>query len=178
MSKPAFKIELKSIRTNERFSRETNCFTADVWIDGEKIAYAENDGNGGCTFINAYEGKVEKLREIEAWAKAQPKIKSESLDFEFDSSLDYIVDDMIEKHIIEKFAKNNERKMANDMKKGLCTRGAKHDEGSYSIITWKGHTIESLLAMPKGIEAVQNAVNKALAAGDTILNTNLKGIKI
>jgi hypothetical protein len=45
-------VTLKSLKLNLTFSRETYCFTAKVYMNGLAVAYAENDGNGGCTFVN------------------------------------------------------------------------------------------------------------------------------
>jgi len=42
---------LKSLKLNLTFSRETYCFTTKAYINGKDVAYAENDGNGGCTFV-------------------------------------------------------------------------------------------------------------------------------
>ena len=40
------KIELRRFTTNARLSQETTAFAADVWVDGKKVGYAENDGHG------------------------------------------------------------------------------------------------------------------------------------
>jgi len=44
-------LTLKSLKLNLSFSRETYCFTTKVYANGKDVAYAENDGNGGCTFV-------------------------------------------------------------------------------------------------------------------------------
>ena len=44
-------ITLKSLKLNLTFSRETYCFTTKAFIDKAEVAYAENDGHGGCTFV-------------------------------------------------------------------------------------------------------------------------------
>ena len=44
-------ITLKSLKLNLTFSRETYCFTTKAYINGKDVAYAENDGHGGCTFV-------------------------------------------------------------------------------------------------------------------------------
>lgn len=44
-------ITLKSLKLNLTFSRETYCFTTKAYINGKEIAYAENNGHGGCTFV-------------------------------------------------------------------------------------------------------------------------------
>lgn len=49
-------LELRNIKINTAFSRETICFTADVYDKtdgkrGKKMCSVYNEGNGGCTFI-------------------------------------------------------------------------------------------------------------------------------
>jgi hypothetical protein len=44
-------ITLKSLKLNLTFSRETYCFTTKAHVNGKDVAYAENDGHGGCTFV-------------------------------------------------------------------------------------------------------------------------------
>jgi len=44
-------ITLKSLKLNLTFSRETYCFTTKAQVNGIDVAYAENDGHGGCTFV-------------------------------------------------------------------------------------------------------------------------------
>ncbi|MCK7559358.1 hypothetical protein MKQ70_32085 [Chitinophaga sedimenti] len=43
------KIVLKGLRVYEEMSEETNAFSADLWIEGKKVAKAKNDGRGGMT---------------------------------------------------------------------------------------------------------------------------------
>lgn len=45
-------IELKRFTTNARLSQETTAFAADVWVDGKKAGFAENDGHGGNTMVH------------------------------------------------------------------------------------------------------------------------------
>jgi len=42
------KITLKNIKHSEFASHETNCFQADIYIDGKPFACVSNDGQGGC----------------------------------------------------------------------------------------------------------------------------------
>jgi hypothetical protein len=41
------KLELRKIKYVERMSEETNCFVADVYMDGQRIGSMQNDGHGG-----------------------------------------------------------------------------------------------------------------------------------
>jgi len=42
-----YPMELKNIKFNAHFTRETHCFTATVHLDGKAVMKVENDGNGG-----------------------------------------------------------------------------------------------------------------------------------
>lgn len=68
------KVELKKFSYNSRMSEETDCFTADIWINGKKVGYAENTGKGGSNSIFFTDRAVE--REFNEWAEAQPPMPS------------------------------------------------------------------------------------------------------
>lgn len=45
------KIELRNVKINLSFSQETLCFTANIYVDGKKVGWAQNEGNGGsCSY--------------------------------------------------------------------------------------------------------------------------------
>ena len=41
------KLELKKLQYSEFASHETHCFEADIWVEGKKALFAENEGRGG-----------------------------------------------------------------------------------------------------------------------------------
>jgi hypothetical protein len=45
------RIELKSVRYNEKLSDETRCFSASIYIDGSNVGEARNTGTGGATDV-------------------------------------------------------------------------------------------------------------------------------
>lgn len=45
------KIELKALKYSDFASQETHCFHANIYIDGKKAGWAENNGHGGMTSI-------------------------------------------------------------------------------------------------------------------------------
>ncbi len=61
------KIELKRIEHSERMSEETECFTADLWVDGVKIGTISNHGTGGC---DDFHGDHVAFAAADAWCKA------------------------------------------------------------------------------------------------------------
>lgn len=50
------KFELRKIKYFDAMSEETPCFTAEIWENGKHVAYAKNDGHGGCNYIHQVEG--------------------------------------------------------------------------------------------------------------------------
>ncbi len=61
------KIELKRIEHSARMSEETECFTADLWVDGVKIGTVSNHGTGGC---DNFWGDQAAYAAADAWCKA------------------------------------------------------------------------------------------------------------
>ena len=55
------KIELKALKYSDFASQETHCFHANVYIDGKKAGWAENNGHGGMTNIQP-RGLYERIK--------------------------------------------------------------------------------------------------------------------
>ena len=163
------KIQLKNVKINDSFSEETICFKADVFVNGKKIAYAENEGRGGCTFISAYPEKRTELAEVEKYCKSLPK---RVYDFgEFDNDLESVVDDLLNEKIKEKEQKKIDK---------LCLTSIVYGVPggiSYSYIGFKGKPkLEDLKKTAQGQKSLDNLVNKVksgLEKGQVIFNTNI-----
>ena len=54
------KIELKNYKPCHNLSRETNAFTASIYIDGKRVGTVENNGGGGCHDYGFTDRKVEQ----------------------------------------------------------------------------------------------------------------------
>ena len=61
------KIELKSIQYAKFSSEETNCYTANLYIDGRKIGSVGNDGHGG---PDHFHGDRAAFAAADDWCKA------------------------------------------------------------------------------------------------------------
>ncbi len=66
-------IELRSVHYSGRFSEETACFDAVIWIDGKRAGMVRNDGRGGCHFYEPH-GLQDRL---EAHARTQPPVETQ-----------------------------------------------------------------------------------------------------
>jgi hypothetical protein len=42
------KYEIKNVKVNDDMSRETICFSLDLYVEGKKFALVSNEGRGGC----------------------------------------------------------------------------------------------------------------------------------
>lgn len=58
-------MELRKIKHLEYNSKETPCFTAQLWVDGNYIGEVSNDGNGGCNEL--YPSKGFQYKDIEMY---------------------------------------------------------------------------------------------------------------
>lgn len=160
-------IQLKSIHFSEALSEETNAFTANVWFKGKKVGYAKNDGQGGCTFINAYPEQRELFKEAEQWAKEQPQIDIGFKDrpYMIDSNMENVVDDLLTKWLLKK----EEKRIQN-----LCKKNIVIKEGmTYKMFGWKNITIEGMLANPIGEARVKKTVTDFVKEGKEIVNKNI-----
>jgi hypothetical protein len=161
------KIELKNIKFSEAMSEETNAFVADVYVNGKNVAYAKNDGHGGCTFYHAYEGKRELLEQAEQFCLGLPPIKAYGMELKM--NLEFKIDMLLEDWLKEKDQKRLNNKLEKDCLKGICV---KTDNG-YSLIQWKGHTIDSLLQHPQGKLTIRVKLNELRREGKEVLNKNI-----
>lgn len=154
-------VVLKNVKHMPSMSEETECFTADVWYNGKKIAYAKNQGHGGSTYYHSEIGMRDLLAEAEAEAKKLPPTEYEGHVFE--SDLESVIDDLLTEYL-----KNQDFKKST--RKGILYETP---SGERYIYSWKGYTIPKLLKMANGIKSIKKAITTLKNEGNTILNTNL-----
>jgi len=169
------KLELKNVKINEAFSEETLMFKADLYVNGKKVAYAENDGRGGCTFYREYSRELRPIIEqAEAYCKTLPSkfVTYGEKTIEIESDLEHWIDtnvyDISNKKVIEK----HKKKLAKDMLKGICY-SKNFNENGYKMLSWKGYTLEQILNRNEGRLHVRRKLQELIDRGETILNTNL-----
>jgi len=166
-----YKVELKKIEYSERMSEETSCFVADLYINGKKVGYVKNDGRGGCTayYGNSREDNV-LFAEIEAYCKTLPKVKPDGYSFEYQPTLESIIDDQF-----EQWLKNREEKRMRKVMEMAIIWG-KPNGNSYTLIKQK----RKLSEIPTNVlqQFVDRIKAKHCTNGVVILNTNLEKLGI
>lgn len=168
------KIELKNIEYSERMSEETNCFAADLYINGKCVGVASNQGHGGPTnyHSNSEEGTA-LIQEAEAYCKSLPPYISEYLSTSIEMDLEMHIDDLLTAYLqqkeLQKFRKSLERAMV----KGFVF--GKPDD-SYEAITFKV-PLQIIMSAPNKPEVMVNLLKKHLIPelkdGNILLNTNI-----
>jgi hypothetical protein len=166
------KLQLKNVKINEAFSEETLMFKADLYVNGKKVAYANNDGRGGCTFYREYSRELRPiLEEAEAYCKTLPSkfhtYGEKTL--EIKSNLEHWIDEVVYAISNKKEIEKHKKKLAKDMLKGICYG----NENGYKLLHWKGYTLEQILNRNEGREQVTKKIKELVSQGETILNTNL-----
>ena len=160
-------IQLRKLKIYEGMSEETTAFTADIYVGNIKAGYAKSDGQGGCTFYHAYEDKRGLIEQAEAYCLGLPAKDYGS--FKLPMNLEHFIDNIVDETLQAKEQAKFDKKLQKDMLKGICV---KTDLG-YSLLTWKGFTIEQMLSKPQGRTVVYQKVRDLKAQGKQVLNTNV-----
>lgn len=159
------KLELKNVKFYESMSEETNCFQADLFINGKKIASVKNDGQGGCTDYRVLDFKNQQiLRDAEAYCKTLPKEKITET-FEFQPTLESKIDDLFEAWLKVK----EEQKLVKQMDKGILYG----TPNRYQMIYWKNTTLVALMKNSVGQARIKQVLKDLTDKKETILNTNI-----
>ena len=88
-------IELKKLKTHEDMSDETLCFSAEVWVDGRAIAYANNQGTGGENNYHVIPDMKPAWDKVLDHVKAQPAHEYQGITLPY--SIDQLIDELIAK---------------------------------------------------------------------------------
>lgn len=172
-----FKIELKNVKFLESFSQETFCFQCDVWVNGVKSFYAENDGHGGNTNIIKH-GKGNLLySDIDNYFKSLPKKKFD--DFELEQTFESTVDDLFYEWLKEKDKKKLDKRIENLSKNNIVFQTLNSED--LRCLFWKDANkknvpIQKLLSIEKFKNMVYEKINEMKSEGKIILNKNIPNI--
>lgn len=165
-------IELKNIKYSASLSRETNAFTANLYIEDKRVGTVINDGHGGNTSYQADNKEAwDIIRQAENYCKALPEKqypKDEySEAFSFPMDLETYIDDLLTEYLVKKDLEKHQ-------KKGVLF-------GVPNALTWTlqpfTRPLKDVLAHPNGAEIIANSIAKNiyknLKDGVMILNTNI-----
>ncbi len=161
------KIELKKIAFYERMSEETNCFAADLYINGKKVGECKNDGQSGCTdYYGSSPENNQIIRQAEEYFKTLPKVKVEGLNMMHQPTLESAIDDQFELYLKAKADKRMSKLYQTAIVVG------KPNDNSYRYFNFKQPL--STIPMSKLVFYVAKIVSDNCHDGVELLNTNFK----
>lgn len=163
-------IRLKAVNFYEKISEETNCFTANLYVNGKLCGYAKNTGHGGDTTIVPNPHQRELFDETIKYLETQPQINigSEENPYYVKSNLQNKVDSLFEEWLRDK----QNKRIQKHCKKGIIYKS----ERGYEIVSWKNQTVMSMLAHPQLSKVLYDAVKDLENKGYKILNKNIPNI--
>jgi hypothetical protein len=172
-------IELKKISFYERMSEETNCFAADLYINGIKVGYAKNEGHGGPTDYDVTDNKHrDLLKEAEAYCLSLPQVEcSFKKGLFFPVTLEGVIDDLLTAYLVKKDAEKFQKKI-DKLSIDHIVAGVKVDGKVTQYRAWKlkGGTVAEFLSYVKGKFSLKNAIAQIksnLEGDEQILNSNI-----
>lgn len=159
-----YEFEIKNFKYLESRSEETYCFSAVLYVNGKKVADCGNSGQGGPTDVYFLSQYKEMERDIKDFLKSLPKIKYENC--EFDRTLEYIVDELVEELL-----------KAKELKKLMKKTGQylifHNPKGTYYQIGWKKYRVDELLEIPSGRNILKKTIANHIAKGNILINENI-----
>ncbi|MFR9546006.1 MAG: hypothetical protein SNJ29_10570 [Rikenellaceae bacterium] len=159
-----YNLELKQFKHVESLSEETECFSAELYVNGLKFASCRNRGQGGPTDIDPYPEHRGLEGEIIEYLKTQPKHKYG--EYELDLDLELVVDLMVEELMNAKV----KRKLTNQCKKALLFENT---NGVIYSVKWKNADIAKLRSSRNGIESMIEIIEREVAKGAKLINENV-----
>lgn len=119
-------IELKNVKIYHSMSEETYCFEATLYADNKKITRVSNSGRGA---DNDYDD-WKKVVAINDWCKSNlPKWTSEYSDDKFDTTIDMVIADLLNRHNILKDYKKA-------IRKGVVQLPNNLEGDEYGVVKW------------------------------------------
>jgi hypothetical protein len=162
------KIELKQIKYSDWASEETSCFQANIYLNGKKVGFCNNDGKGGCTSYNRVTGiSYEIIHEMETYCEGLPPIVYESNLYEdgkcvIKMTLEHYLDDLFYDYL--------KAKMKKKMDKAILIG----KEDSYRIISFKMPLKDMWETHPQFFaQTLKESLDKYAVNGNTLLNNNI-----
>ncbi|MFI3294087.1 MAG: hypothetical protein SNI70_11305 [Rikenellaceae bacterium] len=159
-----YNLELKQFKHVESLSEETECFSAELYVNGVKFASCRNRGQGGPTDIDPYPEHRGLEGEIIEYLKTQPKHKYG--EYELDLDLELVIGLMVAEFVNAKI----KRKLTNQCKKALLFETP---NGVIYSVKWRNADIAKLRSSRSGVESMVAIIERETAKEAKLLNQNV-----
>lgn len=155
-------IELKNLDVSKSLSEETWAFTATVYLNGERVATAENRGRGGPTMLHPYTNRNgnnrkdgrDELREVaDELPNIESTISEDGLEMDAGSTVHALVGHTLHKRKIQRHIRDGK----------VVFRTADQPEGAFTYVEHRGNPERALGAMKDRHDVVE-VFNEGLSA--------------
>jgi len=173
---PPIKLELKNIKTFR--GREGYGLNADLLVNGQKVCFVRDAGDGGCFDYDICgdtdeERKTNRatLQLVEGYAKSLPKrLYGGGMEGEFQPDLETLINDLFEEKEGDKEKKKMIKKMANTLMWGVP------NDTTYKQVKFKMNFVPAHRVQLQ--KYIDEKVKPTLKKGEVIFNTNLQALGI
>lgn len=170
------KIELKGIHYSAQLSEETSAFSANLYINGYKVATTSNRGHGGSTdYVPINEKGRQLIKEAEAYCKSLPRekytlgVEEHELNMNLELYIDNLLTDYLKKKDLQQFRKKLEKYTTNQIVIGI-------PDQSFRTLRLK-FPIDPLLTHPQDESVLTDIMKEKiipyLKENEKILNPNI-----
>jgi hypothetical protein len=170
------KIELKNIKYSDWASEETSCFQANIYLNGKKVGFCNNDGKGGSTSYNRISGvSYEVIHQMESYCESLPPLVYESSLYKdgkcvIKMNLEHFLDDLFYAYLKAKDRAKFDKKIAKEMGKGIVIG----NDDEYLTISFNLPLQDILEHYPNRFKmTLKTKLEKYADKGYRLLNTNI-----
>lgn len=157
-------IELKNLDVSKSLSEETWAFTATVYLNGERVATAENDGRGGHTMLRKYadnrggsttfiDGRDELREVVSELPNIDSQVRDDGLTLDAEGTVHALVGHELHKQKIQRHIRNDK----------VVFRTSDQPEGAFTYVAHRGNPERALEAMKENHDIVK-VFNEGLEA--------------
>lgn len=159
-----YDFELRGFKHHRRLSQDSECFEADLYVNGRKYAQCQNDGWGGPPKIHTVIDDQNIIDALSVCLAQQPAIKDG--DFEFMIDLEYIVLKLVDDNL--------KAIDAAGLKKELVNRLVfRDDKGGLYIYAVKKYKLADMLLSDSGRLFIKETIAHEVSLGSVLVNENI-----
>lgn len=182
------KIELRNIKANLKLVLDTTIFLGDLYINGVKVAHADNVqlcGNTKITPIGSgkmYKENFKLVKKAEDYCKTLPpeiflyEDGPTTKSIVIKACLKTYVDNLVEQFVKDKDAERFQNKLNRDLQRFVCISKSRNIEEvkDYRTIKFKSYvSIKDIFSNPNLKEKVLAHISQRKKEGYFVLNSNL-----
>jgi hypothetical protein len=153
-------VELRKVKYNEKMSDETSCFSAEVWMDGKKLADVSNRGCGGGN--DYYSGHVSEWDKFVKWCNSQPPVVSYGMTLPMNADL--YIGDLFDAWLVKDDVRRQQAQLKRWCRTKTVYRLKGDDPGTWRIFSRAYDAVVKEFLQKKHGDRIETIANEGVAA--------------